>query len=81
MARAQIEIHTLKLELPFVNSRGDWCQVAEDKIVNTGACVCSGSASMPRGHSLPGAAAESLEASFWYRNLASKGILPCAGSG
>lgn len=35
-AQPRIEICTLKLEVPFANSRGDWCQVTEDKVVNTG---------------------------------------------
>lgn len=62
--------------MPFANAHGDWYQVTEDKIVNIGASVCSGSASSVQGTLSPRGSLLGLEVSSCKRNFAWKGILP-----
>lgn len=66
-AQPQIEICTLKLERPSANSHGDWCRVTEDRMVNTVASVCSGSAGSVQGTVSPGG--QSLEPRNLERNV------------
>jgi hypothetical protein len=62
-ARPQTEICPLKFELLSANSRGDWCQVTEDNLINTVPSVWSAM----RQHL--GALVSGLEVKPLYSNL------------
>lgn len=64
MAQPQIEVWTLKLELPFVNSHGDWRQATEDKTANKSLCLFQFCEQRP-GDSLSRGSLLSLDASPW----------------